>query len=391
MTDAPTPVPDGPWDAVVVGAGPAGSLAAHGLARRGRRVLLVERRRFPRDKVCGGCLSAKALRALADAGLTRTRARCRAAPAMAQLLLADPSGQARLPLPGGVVVARRWFDAALAAEAEAAGARTAFGWTAAVAPAGDGDDGPQVTLTAGRRRVALRPRVCLVASGLRPSPVAGAATALPIGGPARIGAGARLTAMGRAYPPGRVTMAAGDGGYVGLAADGDGALAAAAALDPAALAGGRGLAAPVADILDACALPLPEGLADAAWHGTPPLRRRPPALAGPRILLLGDAAGYVEPFTGEGMAWAIESGRAAAAIAHRQMADWTGAEAAWAAWHAGAVRPGHRRCRLVADSLARPALRRGAIAVLACAPRLSAPLVRRIAAGRASPPAERSA
>jgi 2-polyprenyl-6-methoxyphenol hydroxylase-like FAD-dependent oxidoreductase len=391
MTHEPTLLPEGPWDAVVVGAGPAGSLAAHGLARRGRRVLLVERRRFPRDKVCGGCLSAKALRALQDADLTRTHARCRTAPAMAQLKLADPAGRADIALPGGVVVARQRFDAALAAEAEAAGAHAAFGWTAAVVPAGPGESGPQVTLTAGSRRFVLRPRVCLVASGLGPSPVAGAPTPLPLGGPGRIGAGARLAAAGRAYPPGQVTMATSASGYVGLAADGGGALAVAAALDPAALAGGRGLAAPVADILDACGLPLPAGLAEAAWRGTPPLRRRPPALAGPRILLLGDAAGYVEPFTGEGMAWAIESGRAAAALADRRMADWTGAEAAWAAWHASAVRPGHRRCRLVADTLARPALRRGAIAALARVPWLSAPLVRRIAAGRASVPAERPA
>jgi len=40
-------------DVVVVGAGPAGSLAAAELARLGREVLLVDRGRFPRDKVCG--------------------------------------------------------------------------------------------------------------------------------------------------------------------------------------------------------------------------------------------------------------------------------------------------------------------------------------------------
>jgi len=59
-------VPD--WD-VVVGAGLAGALAAHGLARRGVRVLLVEQRLFPRWKVCGACLSPQALAALDGAGL----------------------------------------------------------------------------------------------------------------------------------------------------------------------------------------------------------------------------------------------------------------------------------------------------------------------------------
>jgi len=57
------------WDVVVVGAGLAGALAAHGLARRGVRVLLVEQRLFPRWKVCGACLSPQALAALDGAGL----------------------------------------------------------------------------------------------------------------------------------------------------------------------------------------------------------------------------------------------------------------------------------------------------------------------------------
>ena len=49
------------WQAVVVGAGPAGALAALQLARQGVRVLLVEKRAFPRWKVCGCCLNAQAL------------------------------------------------------------------------------------------------------------------------------------------------------------------------------------------------------------------------------------------------------------------------------------------------------------------------------------------
>ncbi len=45
------------YDAVVVGGGPAGSTCARVLAQKGARVLLLERRRFPRPKLCGGCLS----------------------------------------------------------------------------------------------------------------------------------------------------------------------------------------------------------------------------------------------------------------------------------------------------------------------------------------------
>src|SRR5690349_7430348 len=56
-------------EVIVVGAGPAGSSAAYHLARAGRRVLLLERHRFPRDKSCGDGLTRFAVRALAEMGV----------------------------------------------------------------------------------------------------------------------------------------------------------------------------------------------------------------------------------------------------------------------------------------------------------------------------------
>ncbi len=53
------------YDAVVIGAGPAGSAAAAALASRGRRTLVLERDRFPRRKVCGEFLSGRARESLA--------------------------------------------------------------------------------------------------------------------------------------------------------------------------------------------------------------------------------------------------------------------------------------------------------------------------------------
>jgi len=47
------------YDAIVVGAGPGGSTAVRELARRGRKVVLLEQKALPRYKPCGGCLSLK--------------------------------------------------------------------------------------------------------------------------------------------------------------------------------------------------------------------------------------------------------------------------------------------------------------------------------------------
>src|ERR1700761_1622518 len=52
------------WDAIIVGAGPAGCAAAYDLAKAGREVLLLDRAAFPRQKACAGGLTTKTLRAL---------------------------------------------------------------------------------------------------------------------------------------------------------------------------------------------------------------------------------------------------------------------------------------------------------------------------------------
>ncbi len=57
------------YDVLVVGGGPAGATAAYWLATHGRRVLVVEKKRFPRDKTCGDGLTPRAVRQLHDMGL----------------------------------------------------------------------------------------------------------------------------------------------------------------------------------------------------------------------------------------------------------------------------------------------------------------------------------
>src|SRR4051812_29771239 len=64
------------WDAIVVGGGPAGALAARRAALAGLRTLLIEAKHFPREKVCGGYLNSRALEALQIAGVTLGPAEC---------------------------------------------------------------------------------------------------------------------------------------------------------------------------------------------------------------------------------------------------------------------------------------------------------------------------
>jgi geranylgeranyl reductase family protein len=112
--------PDEHWDVVVVGAGPAGSAAAIWLARRGRRVLLLDRARFPRDKVCGDALIPDALRCLEGLGLVDE---VRAIGHPASTVSVYSASRERLDIPGSfVTLKRRTFDAFLADRAVSAGA-----------------------------------------------------------------------------------------------------------------------------------------------------------------------------------------------------------------------------------------------------------------------------
>jgi geranylgeranyl reductase family protein len=77
------------FDVAVVGAGPAGSTTAYRLARAHARVLLVDKARFPRDKPCGGGLTMRAVRQLpfsvepvVEDRITRTRCRLKYGPVM---------------------------------------------------------------------------------------------------------------------------------------------------------------------------------------------------------------------------------------------------------------------------------------------------------------------
>lgn len=119
----------------IVGAGPAGSAAATFLARRGARVTLLERGRFPRDKICGDGLTPRSCWMLDRLGLRDLLSSAEAAP-VSNVVVGSPSGAVLdAPLPrsifGGAaaVVPRLVLDERLAQNAVRAGAELREGVT----------------------------------------------------------------------------------------------------------------------------------------------------------------------------------------------------------------------------------------------------------------------
>ena len=110
-------------DVTIVGAGPAGSVAAVALARRGWRVTLLEQHRFPRDKVCGECLSAVGLDVLARHDLLAAIEPLAPARLRRSVFVAQDGRAVTVPLPREMWgVTRRALDARLLDAARAAGA-----------------------------------------------------------------------------------------------------------------------------------------------------------------------------------------------------------------------------------------------------------------------------
>ena len=363
------------WDVLVIGAGPAGTMAARQLARLGKSVLLIDRAHFPRWKVCGCCLSAGALATLRATGLGRLVVEWGAVP-LRNVELAAANSRLSLPLPGGAALSRESLDAALVGAAVQSGADFLPGTFAAL-----GEDlrtARRVILRQGQRRHDAHARLVLAAVGLGGQGLTQETNFTPaveIG--SRIGAGAVADEPPSFYRAGTIYMGCGTGGYLGLVRREDGRLNLAAAFDAAFIqeSGGPGQAA--AAMLVEVRWPSIPGLSDLAWRGTPRLTRQAACLAGARVLLLGDAAGYVEPFTGEGMAWALATGAAVAALARQAVERWRPELAEeWAALHAALIIRRQRLCRLAARVLRRPRLVRVLMTALAHAPGLAKPFLR---------------
>jgi hypothetical protein len=217
----------------------------------------------------------------------------------------------------------------------------------------------------------LRPSVTVLASGLTGS------DATPEPG-SRIGAGATVPAGAAPafFAPGSFFRATARGGYVGLVRVEDGRLDVAAAFDVEFVKACGGPGPAVGAVLGEVGWPRAPGLADLPWKGTPALTRTAKQLAGDRWFAVGDSAGYVEPFTGEGMAWAVASAAALAPIAARAVQCWDGSLAReWDATHRRLIAARQRTCRVVSRVLRSATLTTFAVRALRAFPVLSRPLV----------------
>ena len=308
-------------DVIVVGAGPAGAIAALTLARAGVRVRLLDRAAFPRDKLCGDTLNPGSLAMLdrlrvgdrVREGALRTTGMTVTGPGGASVSADYPDGLC------GIAIRRRDLDLRLIEAAVAAGVQ--FEPSATVQDPLFADDGRRVAgvrLRCGRRDVRLHSRAVVAADG-RGSRL-----------------GARLGLSRFAAAPKRWAFGAYYHGVHGLTARGEMHIRPDGYLGVAPLCGGvanvcvvRTLphCGPGHDRLCDDAIGADAGLRDRfrtaarASHVTVlgPLAVDADAAGGPGLLLAGDAAGFVDPMTGDGLRFAIRGGELAAEAALREL------------------------------------------------------------------------
>jgi geranylgeranyl reductase family protein len=306
---------------IVVGAGPAGSVTAALLAERGRRVILLDKARFPRHKACSEYVNPAGSRLLADLGLDRDLDAL-GAHRVEGMLIHAPGGERFLadfdaaePGRRALGLSRYRLDALLLERARSAGVEVYDGARVRDLVIEDGRVRGVEAAIRGSRQTLLGPLV--------------------VGADGRYGLVSRVLGLDVHYRWPRRTglvahyrgvadlgrwgeMHVAHHGYAGLAPLEEGLANVAFVARSDAVTGRNESLATFFDE-GLCAIPgVAAKLAGAERIGTirgvGPMARRARQVAGDGFLLVGDAAGFLDPFTGEGVYEAIRGAMLAAPV-----------------------------------------------------------------------------
>jgi flavin-dependent dehydrogenase len=342
-------------EVIIIGAGPAGALSARLLARAGVRVLLTDRGAFPRPKLCGGCLTQSGIDLLASHGLSETTSITNA-PMIDRLVLHSGAQRLSLTVPPYRVIDRARFDQDLVDSAMRAGARFAPETQTRVLP----DHAVELQQRCGARKN-LTPAVIIVADGIKGTSLRDIECFAWLTRPgAHIGFGAIASVLPSICEQDSISMHHFHSGYAGIAPLGDGRAIIAAAADPAWIKQQHD-AKPLDALLRALSIDIHSDTVLRVNPGAPGLTRQRAVIeTRGRIFLIGDATGYVEPFTGEGMTWALAD---ADMIRDHTLAALSGAyrQGQWTTQHRRLNRRRKLLCRSTARVLRVPHLTRAVV------------------------------
>ena len=311
------------WDVLIAGAGPAGTVVATILARAGARVLIVDREQFPRHKLCGDSISPGTLAVLRRLNLSKW-VETHGIPIDGMLLTGPRNARVVGRYPRslqGRALRRRDLDYWLLGEAIRAGAQ--FEDCVVVRrPLVEQSEGGRLLVTGVHVRnrtksgTALRARVTIAADGRRSALSFGLGLARHPVRPRRWAIGAYFEGVSGMTSLGEMHIR--DSEYLGVAPLADGLTNACFVGSRASLAHVRNPEHALRAAIDRDEI-LRERFAGARMAAPPvvlgPLAVDVRAAGVPGLLLAGDAAGFLDPMTGDGLRFAVRGAELAAETA----------------------------------------------------------------------------